>query len=124
MLIRGKISRLGIRFSAIYAVIIFLFVGCSFSGTDPKSEFVLRQIPLALQIELLHKLGLLSLFDGMSWLVGYLLLTPPVFLLLYAFGWWLEIIELPSPPAPPQMPFPESTDKSAGSDKSDHHHQE
>ncbi|QNH18327.1 hypothetical protein HEP74_03499 [Xanthomonas sp. SS] len=51
---------------------------------------MLLQLPLTPQLLLLDALGVDAWLRGMSWVAGYLLLVPPLLLLLYLAGHLLE----------------------------------
>lgn len=81
----------GIVFAALYLAIVILCVAAALSaGGDDKGRFVLLQLPLALQLALLHELNLDRLLEGLSWVGGYLLIGLPTLALFYFAGWGLE----------------------------------
>jgi len=88
-------SKMGMIFCLIYMLIIILCCSLAlWADGDPKGQFVLLQIPLVLfaQLDILRKIGLDTLLLN-SWFVGYLVIVPPTFALLYCFGWFIEYIK-------------------------------
>jgi hypothetical protein len=88
-------SKMGMIFCLIYMLIIILCCSLAlWANGDPKGQFVLLQIPLVLfaQLDILRKIGLDTLLLN-SWFVGYLVIVPPTFVLLYCFGWFIEYIK-------------------------------
>jgi hypothetical protein len=53
---------------------------------DPKGTFVLKQLPIALQIALADVLGFGSLMTDMSWAAAYAIFFPLTVALLYGLG--------------------------------------
>ncbi|MNJ78484.1 hypothetical protein D3C77_762510 [compost metagenome] len=51
---------------------------------------MLLQLPLALQLALLHELNVDRLLGNLSWIGGYLLIGLPTLALFYFAGWGLE----------------------------------
>ena len=60
--------------------------------SDPKSKFLFLQLPIVLQHALLVELDLNNLLRGVSWPSTYLALVPPVCVILYLIGRFLEFI--------------------------------
>jgi hypothetical protein len=86
-------SKTGMAFCLIYMLIIILCCSLAlWADGDPKGQFVLLQLPLALQLGILHKIGLDTLLPN-SWFVGYLVIVPPTFAPLYCFGWFIEYMK-------------------------------
>jgi hypothetical protein len=61
------------------------------SNADPKGNFVLKQIPIAIQLALLDWLGLRSLAHNLSWFTAYAILFPLAILVLYGIGWLVSL---------------------------------
>ncbi|CAB3634349.1 MAG: hypothetical protein J0I68_26005 [Achromobacter sp.] len=81
----------GIVFAALYlAIVILCIAGALSADGDDKGRFVLLQLPLALQLALLHELNLDRLLGELSWVGGYLLIGLPTLALFYFAGWGLE----------------------------------
>ncbi|MFY3680982.1 hypothetical protein [Achromobacter xylosoxidans] len=81
----------GIVFAALYlAIVILCIAGALSADGDDKGRFVLLQLPLALQLALLHELNLDRQLGELSWVGGYLLIGLPTLALFYAVGWGLE----------------------------------
>ena len=53
---------------------------------DPKGTFVLKQLPIALQIALADALGFRALMTDMSWAAAYAIFFPLTIALLYGVG--------------------------------------
>ncbi|MEB6662530.1 hypothetical protein MXL91_13855 [Achromobacter ruhlandii] len=81
----------GIVFAALYlAIVILCIAGALSTDGDDKGRFILLQLPLALQLALLHDLNLDRLLGDLSWTGGYLLIGLPTLALFYFVGWGLE----------------------------------
>ncbi|UKE69006.1 hypothetical protein K8O61_16380 [Xanthomonas cerealis pv. cerealis] len=80
-----RLSLLGVGLCLLYAVPAALCVGGA-QGADDKVHFVLLQLPLTPQLLLPDALWADAWLRGMSWVAGYLLLVPPLLLLLYWAG--------------------------------------
>jgi hypothetical protein len=83
-------SRVGLVFCALYALIIAACVCWAYSVGDPKGHFVILQLPIALQGTLLVSLGLLPILVNLSWFAAYLLIGLPTFMLLYLLSWLID----------------------------------
>jgi len=81
-----RISRVGIVFSLIYLLPAIACVAMALSSGDPKSRFVLLQLPVGRQMWVLRSMGLSENLYGMSWPAIYLLLCVPVVVALYCIG--------------------------------------
>ena len=82
-----RVSRLGVVFCLIYLVPTIVCVVTALASGDPKSRFVLLQLPIGRQMRLLHWMGFNSeSFYGLSWPVLYLLLGTPIVVVLYCIG--------------------------------------
>lgn len=80
-------SRIGLWLCGIYAATIAACVGFVFLGnTDFKGNYVLLQLPIALQSVIVSNLGLGPFLKDISWLAAYALFASPVFALLYGLG--------------------------------------
>lgn len=86
-----RVSWLGVGFCLLYAVPTALCIWAA-QGADDKGHFVMLQLPLTPQLAALDALGLDAWLQGMSWTVGYLLLVPPLLLLLYVAGHGLQAL--------------------------------
>lgn len=91
----------GIVFAALYlAVAILCIAGALSADGDDKGRFILLQLPLALQLALLHDLNLDRLLDDLSWTGGYLLIGLPT--LASSISWagaWRNWCARPSGPS-------------------------
>lgn len=81
-----KISRLGLSLAGFYVVTSLLCVVAAFTTGDPKGNFVLLQLPIALQGGLLQSVGLAPLLSRLDWGTAYLLLALPTVIAQYACG--------------------------------------
>ena len=83
-------SRVGLTLSLMYVILTVLLLLLWSDSSDDKSRFVLMQAPIAIQLALLHKLGLD--IDGFinSWFGAYLFLWVPTVILLYMIGVFLD----------------------------------
>ena len=64
-----------------------LCVVAAFGATgDPKGNFVLLQLPIALQGSLLQSVRLAPLLSRLDWVTAYALLALPTVIALYACG--------------------------------------
>jgi hypothetical protein len=74
---------------SLYAAVIAICVGLAYRarrGNDSKGHFVFLQVPIALQVALLMRIGVMGSFRKISWGIAYLLFATPVFVILYVFG--------------------------------------
>ena len=84
-------SRLGLLLAGIYiSLIVFCLTLAYSAGSDYKGHYVLMQLPIALQISLLHELGLSDTLRNSSWLSAYFLLAVPTCVVLYGIGFLME----------------------------------
>lgn len=86
-------SRIGKNLCLVYALIIFgcFVVALSVDG-DFKGYFVFLQLPIALQMTGIDAIGLSSELQNLSWVVVYIIIGIPTFLLLYFVGWAIEAV--------------------------------
>lgn len=84
-----RISWTGLALCTLYLLLSGWLVYEAQTAGDPKGRFVLMQLPIALQLSLLHALGLGAQVRGMGWAGSYLLLVPPLLAVLYTGGWLL-----------------------------------
>ena len=83
-------SRIGLTLCILYLAITGLCFWASLSSSgDHKGEFVLLQLPLALQLAALDWLGFSHALPNFSWAGMYLLIGLPTLALLYGIGWGL-----------------------------------
>ena len=87
-----KISKVGLVLALIYFFIAMLFVIYANILIDPKSKFVILQLPLALQMAGLHEIGLLKYITNISWTMAYIIIGIPTFLLFYLIGYFVDEI--------------------------------
>ena len=82
-------SRVGLFLCALYAAVIVTCFAFD-HGAGIKGQYVLLQLPIALQSSLLQEVGLTSHFEHISWTAAYLLFGLPTITLLYYAGWLIE----------------------------------
>lgn len=86
-------SRLGLLLAGIYiSLIVFCLTLAYSAGNDYKGQYVMMQLPIALQISLLYELGLSDMLRNLSWFSVYLLLAVPTCVVLYGIGFFMETI--------------------------------
>jgi len=91
-------SRFGFALCVIYSLIIIICLTWAYSGDiDFKSQFVLVQLPIAVQLGVLHALGLYPLLKNISMVMAYILLVPLSYIVLYFSGWLVVKILFSSP---------------------------
>lgn len=79
-------SRTGLCLVGIYFILTVLALIAAFSTGDLKGNFVLLQLPIALQIGAMPE-SLLRQLAGLSWGVAYLIIWPATALILYLLGY-------------------------------------
>ncbi len=80
-------SRLGIIFCSIYALIIVVCFAFAFlAGFDFKGRFIFLELPLTAQIAIIDAIGLSSQLQNLSWVGAYIILGLPTFVVLYFIG--------------------------------------
>ncbi|MEO8993470.1 MAG: hypothetical protein ABI299_02690 [Rhodanobacter sp.] len=85
-------SKSGLAFCAAYLLVIAACLGLALSaGGDFKGQYVLLQLPIALQISAAFELGLGPALKGLSWPSAYVFLAGPTFLALYGWGWLITV---------------------------------
>ena len=85
-----KTSKVGLVLAFIYFLIVMICVIWANTLLDSKSNFVILQLPLALQMAGLHEIGLLKYFAGISWTMAYVLIGIPTLLWFYFIGYFIE----------------------------------
>jgi len=86
-----KLSKLGLSLGLIYFLMIVVCVIWGNTFMDPKSKFVILQLPLTLQMAGLHEIGILKYFStNTSWLMVYIVIGIPTLLLFYLIGYFIE----------------------------------
>lgn len=84
-------SRIGKILCLIYALIIIGCFAVAYSADgDFKGQYVLLQLPLALQMAGINAIGLSPQLQNLSWVGAYVLLGLPTFLFLYFVGWVID----------------------------------
>lgn len=86
-------NKTGLALCAIYLLLTGLCLWAAYSaGADFKGQFVMLQLPIALQLGLLDFVGFGALTHNLSWLTGYLILVPLTLLFLYSVGIFLTYL--------------------------------
>lgn len=87
-----KLNVVGLCLSVLYAAATAACWLMAFaSNADPKGNFVLKQISIALQLALIDWLGFQSSIRGLSWFAAYAILFPATILVLYGAGWLVTL---------------------------------
>ncbi len=86
-----KLRKTGLAFGGVYIGICLIFIVWGMFTTDPKSKFVILQLPVVLQHGVLLYLESTNLLAELSWFKIYLFLATPAVILLYFFGFAIEI---------------------------------
>ena len=86
-------SKLGLTLCFLYVAGSALCIWWAFDArVDNKGSFVLLQLPLAFQLEVLDWLGFRSLLTKMSWSVAYASIGSLTLALLYGTGWLIGFL--------------------------------
>ena len=86
-----RLRTTGLSFAFLYILISVGFIFWSFRTGDPKGSFVLLQIPIAMQLSLFDEIGLARFLTGISWFGAYIICVPPMLIILYIAGHFLEV---------------------------------
>lgn len=78
-------SRTGAAFAGLYATASAVCIAAALATDDFKGQFVLLQLPIALQISVLP-VPLLRMMADVSWPLAYLLFGLPTLVVLYLLG--------------------------------------
>jgi len=87
-----RLSKTGWGLAFIYFTLSIVCIIWAFTLVDPKSKFVILQLPLALQMAGLHEIGLLKYFTDISWTMAYIIIGVPTLFIFYCIGWIIEKI--------------------------------
>ena len=79
-------SRMGLALCLAYSVASLVCIAVALTSGDDKGQFVLLQLPIALQGALIQSVGLGGVLESLSWPAAYALLALPVAVLLYFVG--------------------------------------
>jgi hypothetical protein len=71
------LSWTGIALCALYLALTTWLVLDARSNSDPKSAYILMQLPVMLQTAALNVIGVGRWLSGMTWITVYLLVIPP-----------------------------------------------
>ncbi|MCC4633825.1 hypothetical protein ACFFJ4_11020 [Xanthomonas dyei] len=92
-----RLSIGGLLLCLPYLALTMLCVWIANTGADPKGRFVMLQLPLTPQYELLRGFGSTHILSELSWAGAYALLFPPMLAALYLLGYCIQVlIERPS----------------------------
>lgn len=82
-----RLNRLGLSLCAAYLVLTLILAWAAHSAKgDPKGQFVLLQMPIALQLAAADFLGLATYMREWSFPIAYSFFVPAACIVLYAFG--------------------------------------
>ena len=85
-------NKIGLGLCAIYLALSGLSLWAAYSaGADFKGQFVMLQLPIALQLSLFDVLGL-RWVNNLSWLATYCIFVPLTLLVLYGVGVFLTYL--------------------------------
>ncbi len=87
-----RLSKTGLILGALYVGIIIVCVIWAQDTSDPKSKFIILQLPVVLQHGVLLAIGATWILNEMSWLGIYLLLGIPMLVLIVFVGNLVENI--------------------------------
>ena len=94
-------SKVGIGLCVVYLAATACCVYSSLGAEgDPKGQFVLLQLPIALQLEALDAIGFRPVPGQLSWAGAYTLVVPPTLAGLYGLGWLFARALRPGRPSP------------------------
>lgn len=86
-----RASRAGLAFRSTDTALTVAIWTYGSSLTDPKSAFVIKQLPIAPTHGAAWKLGILPFLSGFPSPIAYMLLLLPILLFLYGIGWLLGL---------------------------------
>ena len=96
-----SLSKVGIGLCVVY---LAATAGCVFSPLgaegDPKGQFVLLPLPIALQLGALDAIGFRPVLGQWSWAGAYTLVVPPSLAGWYGVGWLFARALRPRRPSP------------------------
>lgn len=90
-----KLSKTGLILAGWYVIpaATCIYYGYSDQG-DPKGSFVLKQIPIVLQMAAADSIGLGGILEHMSWIAAYIVFIPLTVIFLYFSGYFLKIVTI------------------------------
>ncbi|ACF52705.1 MULTISPECIES: hypothetical protein [Stenotrophomonas] len=80
------LSWTGLAVCALYLALTTWLVLDAQANSDPKSAYILMQLPVMLQTAALNVIGMGGWLSGKTWTTVYLLVMPPTLVVLYAVG--------------------------------------
>ncbi len=81
-----RITKTGVILNAIYVAIFLICVVWAQFISDPKGNYVVLQVPVIIQHALLLVFNATHLLAGKSWITLYIILCPPMMILLGLMG--------------------------------------
>jgi hypothetical protein len=93
-----RLNHFGLVACAVYLALTLLVVWAWTTSTDEKGQIILLQLPIALQLDLIQKLGLLKYTQDWSYPFAYAVCIPVTSALLYLSGVAISHIWLRSKP--------------------------
>jgi hypothetical protein len=81
-----RVSKLGVALCVLYIAPALWCVLTGLNASDPKSRFVLFQLPIVFQEAAVGWLGGRTWLRSLSWAQAYIVLATPVVLALYLIG--------------------------------------
>ncbi|RTQ90658.1 MULTISPECIES: hypothetical protein [Stenotrophomonas] len=80
------LSWTGIAICTLYLALTAWLVLDAQAHSDPKSAYILMQLPVMLQTAALDVIGMGGWLSGKTWTTVYLLVMPPTLAMLYVVG--------------------------------------
>lgn len=80
------LSWTGIAICTLHLALTTWLVLDAQAHSDPKSAYILMQLPVMLQTAALDAIGMGGWLSGKAWTTVYLLVMPPTLVVLYAVG--------------------------------------
>ena len=85
-------SKIGIALVLVYVLITAICLVMLYSIDDFKGQYIFLQLPIALQMAVVHTLGLDQYLKPINWFGAYIMLWLPTIFFLYFMGWTLSQI--------------------------------
>ncbi|WP_294989588.1 hypothetical protein [uncultured Stenotrophomonas sp.] len=80
------LSWAGIAVCTLYLALTVWLVLDAQTNSDPKSAYILMELPVMLQTAALDVIDMRAWLSGKTWMTVYLLVVPPTLAVLYAAG--------------------------------------
>ena len=85
-------SKIGIGLVLVYVLITAICLVMLYSTDDFKGQYIFLQLPIALQMGVVHTLDLNQYLRSINWFGTYIILWLPTIFFLYCMGWTLSQI--------------------------------